>query len=117
MSFRYACYSCPFAQINRIGDFTIGDCDSRREYPGFHLNESTSIILINNKKAQDIWNGGANKYFEYIPLDIEREQQCNKQLSIPSSKPVDRDSILKKFFNVKIGLFKICSTAKYHGLL
>ena len=38
-AFRTSCYECKYAQLKRIGDFTIGDCDSHYLYD-FHIGEA-----------------------------------------------------------------------------
>jgi len=91
-SFRLSCYSCKYANLNRCGDITIGDCDSASFYPQFHPSLSRSTIIINNAQGQEIWD--ANKYlFDTLPLDLEREASRNHQLSHPSQKQARRDQI------------------------
>ncbi len=94
-SFRESCYKCKYASPNRLGDFTIGDCDSYTLYPEFFPDSSNSICLINSKKAKQLWDKGINLCFDYYPLDIEKEVQVNRQLSHPSVRPKERDYIYK----------------------
>lgn len=93
-SFRLSCYSCKYANLNRCGDITIGDCDSSSFYPHFYSDYSRSTIILNNEQGQRLWR----KYeflFDFLPLDLERESSCNHQLSYPSKKPKCRSEIYK----------------------
>lgn len=90
-AFRETCYGCSYANINRMGDFTIGDCDSSQHYPYFHPNESNSVLMLNSKKAQALWESGISLCFDYSPLDIKLEASHNKQLSAPFPRPDERD--------------------------
>lgn len=93
-SFRYSCYNCLYANLNRVGDITIGDCDSGKLYPRFHPQESKSIVLVNNQHGLKLWND-FSKYFDYIDLDIKKEAEINHQLSHPFVKPLARQHIYK----------------------
>lgn len=90
-AFREVCYTCPYAQINRYGDFTIGDCDSHSLYPRFHPKESNSTLMLNSQRAKRIWEEGLKDCFEFAPLDINKEATRNKQLKAPFKRPDVRD--------------------------
>lgn len=91
LAFRESCYRCPYAQTNRIGDFTIGDCDSRSAYPSFHSTESSSTLIVNTHKASNLWNDGLSEMFDYNNLDICLEATKNRQLKAPFERPPARD--------------------------
>lgn len=90
--FRESCYECKYANLQRIGDFTVGDCDSKEFYPNFHPNESNSILLINTEKANDLWEQ-VSDLFDVETLDVLRESEYNHQLSHPFERPKERDGI------------------------
>lgn len=92
MSFRESCYQCKYACLSRPGDFTIGDCDSQREYTSFHPMESNSILLLNSEKARAVW-GEVKSNFDFDILNLERETQCNHQLSHPVERSAMRDGL------------------------
>lgn len=96
IAFRESCYRCRFANTQREGDFTIGDCDSHRFYPDFHPEESNSTLFLNTDKAEKWWKEIFSKEFDFAPLDLAREAQCNKQLSAPYPRPEYRDTIYKE---------------------
>lgn len=101
LSFRDACYRCKFANLNRVGDITIGDCDSHCDYPNFHPRESTSTVIINNKKGYEIWKLFKND-FDYQNLDIIKESNVNTQLKKSSKLPQNRDEILADINNYSV---------------
>ena len=97
--FRESCYTCKFADRNRMGDFTFGDCDSSHLYPDFHPGESNSIILLNSGKAHRLWNNAISGCFDYAELDIEKEAECNQQLRRPMPRPAERSGIYEELLN------------------
>ena len=94
LSFRKSCYQCQFANLNRVGDITIGDCDSYALYPEFHSGEATSTVIINSVKGNMLFEF-AKTCFDYIYLDLEKEAKINTQLYKPSPLPEKRDDIIK----------------------
>lgn len=95
IGFRESCYRCKFAAPDRVGDFTIGDCDSHSLYPNFHPEESNSTILLNTDKARHIWKAGVSQCFDFQPLDIKKEIEYNEQLGKPAARPLLRDEVYK----------------------
>lgn len=93
-SYRMSCYYCKYANIERCGDFTIGDCDSWKKYKDFGINEVKSTLLINNEKAYKFFNSIQDK-FEKIDLNLKDEMDVNTPLSKPTQKPPARERIYK----------------------
>lgn len=91
--FRESCYSCSFASPDRVGDFTLGDCDSHRLYKDFHPTESNSTVIINTDKAKVLWNKAIAQTVDYTNLNIYEEIKYNKQLGRPSDRPSQRDEV------------------------
>ncbi len=102
VAFRECCYNCKFANLNRPGDFTIGDCDSHRFYPNFHPDESNSIIVLNTAKARLLWAERIQNNFDFEKLDLKREASCNKQLNAPFPRPETRDNIYSKLADMPV---------------
>lgn len=92
ISYRRACYYCKYANLNRVGDITIGDCDSWRKYPEFYPHEVKSTILINTENGKKIWNN-IEKMFITQELKLEEEVRMNTQLSAPCKKNKKREEI------------------------
>ena len=68
--------SVSYANLNRVGDITIGDCDSAKLYPNFHPNESKSSIIVNNSNGTYLWSM-VKKNFFYTYLDLQYEAEIN----------------------------------------
>lgn len=99
MDFRECCYQCKYANLQRVGDFTFGDCDSHQFYPDFHPNESNSILLLNSEKASVLWKQELKDKFDFSILDLAREAECNHQLSRPSERPNNRSGIYQRLLH------------------
>lgn len=91
-SFRESCYSCSYAQVDRVGNMTMGDFAQFEKFSDFHRYESTSSLLINDFKGEQLWKQVKN-CFEFIPIDLEEEARNNKQLSMPTIRPEERNDI------------------------
>ena len=70
LSLRDACYDCQFTTLSRLGDITMGDAWGLEKInPQFDDNLGTSLILINNKKAEKIFEEIKN-LISYLEQDI-----------------------------------------------
>lgn len=107
-SFRQACYQCQFANMNRVGEISIGDCDSHDLYSDFHPSEATSTVIINSLKGKKLWNTTKNKV-EYRDLDLIKEAEVNTQLSHATCKPSNWEEIIQDSMNMEVAELK----AKY----
>lgn len=92
VTYRESCYMCSFANLSRVGDLTIGDCDSYKYFEDFHKGESFSTVLVNTEKGKLIWDMFSD-CFDFCCLDVEREANCNAQLSHPVHRSPIRDVI------------------------
>lgn len=104
-SLRYSCYQCKYANLNRVGDITIGDCDSASYYPDFFEGESKSTIIINTNNGDALWNNYKDM-FNFTELNIKREASINHQLSYPIDKPQSRDSIYNDLADMPFHAFR-----------
>ena len=96
---RDGCYKCPFAQLKRVSDFTIGDCwRVAASNPEYDDNKGTSLVLVNSVKASSIWkklmSDGVLAGGEY---DIDLAQSRNMALMHPPVKPGCRETFMKIF--------------------
>ena len=101
LTLRKSCYACHYTKLKRVGDITIGDCDSYALYPKFHPHEATSTIIINTNEGENLWIY-AKDYMDFINLDIIREAEVNRQLIASFSEPKERDGIYKDLFGKSI---------------
>lgn len=96
-SYRETCYKCKFANLLRVGDITIGDCDSHN-FIDFHKEDALNTVLINSDKGTQLWEM-SKKDLDSCKLNISKEAECNTQLRKPCERKKIRDTIYKDFFN------------------
>lgn len=100
--YRENCYSCKYAQVNRVGDITIGDFwGFQNQHPqllksaGGNYSDVSGIscILVNTEKGKQLVSLLDNSvYLDKSSLDkISNE---NSQLKHPSIKSAERETIL-----------------------
>lgn len=100
-NFRESCYQCKYANFNRVGDITIGDCDSHKQYPDFYPHTAVSTIIINSEMGSILWNQ-VKHLFEYRKLDMNMEAKYNHQLVQPFKKPKDYETVMEEFETLTI---------------
>ena len=83
------CYSCHYAQTERVGDLTIGD--SWGTELSDELSKGVSLVLCQTEKGKEML-GMMN--FNFYDVDFENAVQSNHQLRHPSDLPQARE----KFF-------------------
>ncbi len=115
-SYRKSCYYCKYSNINRVGDITIGDCDSWRKYPDFYKDEVKSTILINSRKAYEYWKK-LSDYFVTIDLNLEEEAKINIPLSHSTYKTSKRNEIYKDIINLNWNDFNKKYTSKQSKMI
>ena len=93
--YRESCYSCEFANLNRVGDFTLGDFWGAEglNIP-FNVEKGCSLVLLNSKKSILLFEK-LNLQKHEVSLDIAIKY--NKQLSIPSHARYDRNELLREY--------------------
>ena len=104
-SFRYSCYKCHYSTLNRLGDITIGDCDSSGLFPDFHPNESKSSVIINTAQGESLWSN-VKSLFDYEVLDLAKEAEFNVQLTQPVKMTQMRCQIYDDFAKMTFSQFR-----------
>ena len=81
--YRKSCYSCKYANTNRVGDFTLGD------YWGvealnlpLQTENGCSLLLVNNQHAMQLLD--EIESLNRVETTVEQAAHCNKQLNAPS---------------------------------
>lgn len=99
LNYYESCYSCQYAQNDRIGDITLGD------FWGINRNtlisdlkkfKYLSLILINTQKGIDLFEN-IKEDIVYQEREINEAVQGNAQLREPSTRHQDRDRFLKEY--------------------
>ena len=81
--YRKSCYSCKYANTNRVGDFALGD------YWGvealnlpLQTENGCSLLLVNNQHAMQLLD--EIESLDRVETTVEQAAHCNKQLNAPS---------------------------------
>lgn len=112
-TFRKSCYSCKFANMNRMGDFTVGDFwgyYNMNNPMGIEPQKGLSMLLANSPKGMDVLKrieGNA----AIVPLDLQTISAGNWNLHHPSVfKPI-RDEI---YANIDLPFDELQKKYLYH---
>ena len=85
------CYECNYAQINRVGDITLGDSWGSR----LNLVDKTfgvSLIICNTEKANYLLSGNDLQLYD---VDVKKALSENHQLNHPMVKHYNRPKFFK----------------------
>jgi NADPH:quinone reductase len=93
MTYRPSCYVCPYAQIPRMGDITLGDFwGVHNYYKNISNTKGVSLLLCNTSKGKALLKDIMQE--AYInKCKLENVIQHNLCLIKPSIKPPQRDNI------------------------
>lgn len=83
LTFRNSCYICPYANISRCSDFTLGDFWGLGKDAGFVNGKGVSIVLANTDKAVSVWSEVSEKCV-WVRREIVEAQKGNGQLQVSS---------------------------------
>lgn len=106
--YRESCYQCAYANIERVGDLTVGDFwGIVKSHPDFYSPKGVSSVFVNTDKGREL--------FEKMKLfaDIEKatlEEAMVKQHNLiqPSDRPEDRNTFYKNIDEPEfIGALKV----------
>lgn len=100
---RQNCYDCPYTNLNRVGDITIGDYWGAKDLSPeivrtleISVDKGVSCAIVNNSvgyKIFDKYGGNLKKH----PVEIEKVMIVNTQLKEPAKHTIKRDWILRTF--------------------
>lgn len=96
--YRENCYSCEYANTNRVGDITIGDFwGLGKDIPFEHdKTDGVSVVLINTEKGSNFFKNCKNKLF-YEERSLDEAVAGNNQLRSPSSKHENYDLFIENY--------------------
>lgn len=91
--YRLNCYQCHYTNYNRVSNITLADYwGISGIHPSFYREEGNSLILINDKKGEQIFEKITDK-IEYIQTELEKAANHNKNLIRPSKYSNERQKI------------------------
>ena len=101
--YRENCYKCPYANLNRVGDLTIGDYWGFQELspelksnPNVSDRKGVSCLIVNNYIGNNLLNEFGGDLFIY-PVEVEKVMVINTQLREPAKYTSRRKNILNTF--------------------
>lgn len=84
--YRDSCYTCPFSNSLRAGDFTIGDFwGVKEENPKLFSRHGVSVISFNTEKAENL-REEISQYTTLNKIEISSVQKHNRALREPVAK-------------------------------
>lgn len=95
---RPSCNNCPYSNLNRVGDITMGDCRGIDNIiPDFGSYEGVTLAIINTEQGKEIFEKISNTII-YESLNVEDVMQPPLQKSSQSNKATDHFfSIYRKY--------------------
>lgn len=97
--FRESCYTCKYANMNRIGDITIGDfIGVHNVQPDAYNSKGISICIVNDIKSDELIKKIKNNV-EIKKTAIDKIIKHNMNLKIPMKRPISRNKIYANLNN------------------
>lgn len=94
--YRQSCYKCKYANIDRVGDFTLGDYWGVEALKlDLKTENGCSLLLVNNSHAMNLFKRVTE--LKFLETTIEQAAHCNKQLNEPSKFPAYRDKRIVEY--------------------
>ena len=94
--YRDSCYSCPYANPNRISDITIGDYwNIQKKYSEIVDYTGVSCLVINTQKGQNVFDNLDELEIKETTMDYLL--QNNSQLIRPSKIHKNRDYFFEEY--------------------
>lgn len=117
--YRESCYYCPYANLNRVGDLTIGDywgfqdlSPELKDKPYISEKKGVSCLIVNEPAGADLIREYGEGLVVY-PVEVEKVMIINTQLREPANHTGKRDKFLQTFSNKGYGVIE----KKYQGKL
>lgn len=113
LALRDCCYSCHYANLNRPGDITIGDCwGIERINSAFDDDKGCSLLILNTARGFELWNSIKDK-FDYVETQKEMIMQDN--LRHPTERPTEVDEFWDDYdtFGCEYAFTRYCNYGAY----
>ena len=90
IALRECCYECPFSELPRQGDITLGDFLGIGNYSS-EMDDGlgTSLILVNSDKGYHLFDEIKSKLQRYVEVPVDIAKQNNRidnQIQIPEAR-------------------------------
>ena len=108
--YRECCYQCVYANIDRIGDITVGDFwGIDQTHPDFYSAKGVSSVFVNTEKGNKLFDQ-MKRLADVIPVTVKDGMVKQRNLIKPTIRPSSRDSFYKNIDEdnyideIKVGL-------------
>ena len=93
--YRESCYQCAYANMNRVGDLTVGDFwGIAKSHPNFNSPKGVSSVFVNTEKGQKLFEM-MRPLAEVEEATLEEGMVKQGNLVSPSGRPATRDAFYK----------------------
>lgn len=121
LSFRENCHSCPYSQVARVGDITVGDFWGlgAQSHTQFKIKDGVSLVLVNTEKGLKLWQN-ILPYVKFEQHSLTEAINGNGNLHSPSRRPAGKDIFIqeyKRHRNLKKACNASISKSNYFRLL
>ncbi|MGF7057750.1 Coenzyme F420 hydrogenase/dehydrogenase, beta subunit C-terminal domain [Brassicibacter mesophilus] len=108
--YRDSCYQCKYADLPRVADFTVGDFIgiNRKEISKKDYRNGVSVILLNNKKAEEKFED-FKQYLNWMERPLKEATSTNSNIYKSSVMPSYREEIFNSFDSVTTVKNKYCN--------
>lgn len=94
--FQPICYSCSFAESNRVGDITLGDFwELDKNIEEKSPCKGVSLVIVNNSNGAQLFESVKDK-ITYFERDVSEAIAGNDTLKAPTEKPENFNSVWKQ---------------------
>ena len=101
-TYRESCYSCKYANMNRVGDITIGDYFEGTDfYPQLEGIKGVSLCIVNTVQGKILFESSTDK-ISFIPVDEKNYVGIKGNLTAPSPRPDSRNYIYKGISSLSV---------------
>ena len=108
---RECCYNCQYANMDRVGDMTIGDFwGIEKEVPEFETYYGVSAVITNNQKGEALFDC-IKETLDYKQVEVDAIVKHNDNLHKCTKRPAKRNCI---YLNIDEYDFKDMDIYKLH---
>lgn len=120
--YRRSCYSCPYANLNRLSDVTLGDFwGINNLHPEIDIQNGMSVVILNTEKGKELFDEIDTKKY---PSTIDEAVKYNRSIISSVDLPPDREEILRlcreeggyaleKYFRKDVGIRQLVYSIKW----
>ena len=92
---RESCYKCPFATVDRVTDFTMGDFWKIEEVDRtFYDDKGVSLVIIHTLKGMEVWDKVSSNI---LYIQVQKEDCFQPQLYMPTKELFPKSKFWKDF--------------------